>query len=338
MAGATLKQVASRAGVSYQTVSNVLNSHPSIRPATRERVLQAIRELDYQPNFAAKSLRASRSMTLACAFLEHPSDEFSDPYRSLIQSAVAHEANERGYSTLSAFLFHQKPITFQNLRQQYQQKRFDAALIVAASPEAASIEEIKSWRMPCVLYDYASQEAGLPSVTAQYADGMRQLVDHLVQQGRRRLALVIPADYGVSTLERRQGFLDATRQHGVQGTLHSGDWTFASGEAAFHQLWKRGRKPDAVLAANDRMAAGCLTAARQLGVKVPHDVLVTGFDDFEFARYTAPGLTTVRVPYADMASRAVRELIRALDGPPGAPEAAPTTLRLPVTLVKRESA
>ncbi|AFZ66891.1 LacI family DNA-binding transcriptional regulator [Deinococcus peraridilitoris] len=329
-----MKEVAARAGVSYQTVSNVLNDHPLVRPATRERVLQAIRELDYQPNFAAKALRAARSMTLTCAFFEHPTEELGDPYRSLIQAAVAHEADKRGYSTLISFVFREQPTTHQQLRRLFQQKRSDGAIIVGPSIDPEFAAGTRHWRMPTVLLDYSGPETAFSTVTADYAGGVHQLVDHLVAQGRRRLALIIAPDQGTTAAERHRGFHEALARHKLPGRVHPGEWSFAAGERAFQQLWAHKPRPDAILAGNDRMAAGCLAAARTLGVRVPKEVAITGFDDFEFARYTAPTLTTIHVPYAEMAAHAVRTLTELIDQP----ERQPVTHCLPVTLAGRQSA
>lgn len=336
MTRATLKDVALQAGVSYQTVSNVLNDHPSIRPGTRQRVLAAIRALDYHPNEAAKALRQSRVTTLCCAFFGHAADDIADPYRNLVQSAFIAEANAHGYSMTTAFLQPGQLDGFEALRQAFRQRRFGGAVVVGTTLGAAQVQTLLDWDLPAVLFDHAVAGLDVPAVTADYAGGMNALVEHHLAQGRRRLTLIIPTDdAGSSAVLRREAFVAAARAHGAEHqVVHSADWSYAAGEAAFRAAWAGDFRPEAVLVGSDRMAAGALLAARHLGLVVPQAVAVSGFDDFEFGRYTAPSLTTAHVPHGEMARLAVRTLLSHLDDP----SLPARTACLPVAPVLRESA
>jgi LacI family transcriptional regulator len=315
MTRVTLRHVAAQAGVSHQTVSNVLNGHPSIRPATRDRVLSAIQALDYHPNQAAKALRESRVTTLCCAFFGHDADDVSDPYRNLVQSAFVAEANARGYTMTTAFMQPDQPETLDLLRQRFMQGLFGGVVIVGNTLPAGLWQLIESWGVRTVLFDHVLPGVEAQTIHADYEGGMARLVDHLVARGRRRLALVIPkADPSSSALGRVRGFERATAEHRVDAEVVQGDWSYASGQAAMRQLWQGPRRPDAVLAGNDRMAAGALRAAHGLRLRVPEDVSISGFDDFEFASYTTPSLTTVHVPHGQMARRAVRQLVARVEG------------------------
>lgn len=339
MTRATLRDVAAQAGVSHQTVSNVLNDHPSIRPATRAKVLTAIETLDYHPNVAAKALRESRVTTLCCAFYGHSAEDITDPYRNLVQSAFIAEAIANGYSITTAFLDGTRPESFAALRRTFLGKQFGGVVMVGTTLKPEHLKEFTRWEMPTVLFDHADPTGGLSSVTGQYESGMAQLVAHHVSRGRRRLTLVLPPDdQGSTAVLRRRGFLEAATSHGVSAQITSGDWSSESGEEAFHRLWQADQRPDAVLCGNDRMAAGALLAARMLGVDVPGEVAISGFDDFEFARYTAPSLTTVQVPHGEMARRAVRLLLKNLD-PTSATDRNGTgqSVQVPVRLIVRES-
>ncbi len=344
MSRTTLRDVAARAGVSHQTVSNVLNDHPSLRPATRARVLDAIRELEYHPNQAARALRQPQITTLCCVFYDDAPVDIADPYRNLIQSAFIASAQLHGYSMTSAFVRSSSPEDHRALRSAFLQQRFGGALLIGSSLSAGQVAELTSWQLPAVLFDQHLPGSGVASVNADYAGGMAQLVAHHAAQGRTRLALILPGDDpGSTALERRQGFVSATRQRGLCAQIVEGDWTAASGEAAFLALWQGGSAPDAVLAGNDRMAAGALRAARHLGLDVPQQVAISGFDDFEFARYTAPALTTVQVPYAEMAQEAVALLAgqvggRSARGQAVTGQATRPQLRLSTQLIVRESA
>jgi len=335
MTRATLRDVAAQAGVSHQTVSNVLNGHPSIRPTTRQRVLDAIQRLDYHPNQAAKALRESRVTALCCAFYDFLTPDIADPYRNLIQSAFIAEANAQGYSLITLFLERERPGTFEQMRSAFLQGRFGGALVIGAVPNSQQLEMLGESQMPAVLFDQTVPQLHLPSISADYAGGMHQLVGHHATRGKKRLALIIPTSYqGSTALARRAGFVQAAEELGLAYTVVEGDWSYASGEAAFEALWQGEFSPDAVLAGNDRMAAGALRAARRLNLRVPQDVSISGFDDFEFALYTAPTLTTMHVPYAEMARNAVGMLLSQID----ARLTIPQSLILKPELIVRESA
>jgi LacI family transcriptional regulator len=338
---ATLKDVAVHAGVSHQTVSNVLNNHPSIRPAMRERVLHSIRALDYHPNSAAKALREARITTLCCIFYNQHTEDIEDPYRNLIQSALIAESTACDYSLTTAFL-DERPERFEALRRGFLQRQFGAGVVVGASLTEQVAQPLLAWGLPIVLFDVGlppGTPLELPAITADYAGGMEALVAHHVERGRKRLCLLIPPDSeGITTVARREGYQRAMQTAGLPPQTVAGDWSFASGEQAFIALWNGhdqgpDQRPDALICANDRMAVGALVAARRLGVEVPAEIAISGFDDFEFARFTAPSLTTVRVPYGEMARQAVRTLLERLENP----QAQVASHQWPVALVVRES-
>jgi len=338
MSQVTLKDVAVHAGVSHQTVSNVLNDHPHIRPLMRERVLAAIAALDYHPNQAAKALREARITTLCCVFHNHDAEQIGDPYRNMIQSAFVAEANAHGYSISIAFLHSNQPETFAGLRQRYRQQQFGGAVVVGGNLSAAEWQEIQSWGLKGVLFDTCMEAVdadtvGNSSVCADYCAGMGELVAHHVSRGRRELALIIPQDDSNSTaIDRRKQFLDSVRQHGVRGRLMHGDWSFEAGKAAAQEILQGRQRPDAILGGNDRMAAGALRAAHELGLSIPGDVAISGFDDFDFTQYTTPPLTTVQVPHGLMAREAVRLLLRLIETGEEQPRKV-----FPTTLIVRDS-
>lgn len=320
--------------MSHQTVSNVLNDHPSVRPATRERVMRSVRALDYQPNHAAKALREARVTTVCCAFHGHNAFDLTDPYLNAILAAFVAEANTHGYSVVMAFMSDGDPQGYAQLRRNFRQHLFDGMVVVSTTMTRERLAEFKDWGIQTVLLDHALPNAGVCNVTAHYADGMEQLVRHHVRQGRRRLALILPErDTGSTSHLRKQGFEAEVARQGAAHRIVTGDWSYESGIQAMHDLWASGFHPDAVLAANDRMAAGALRGAHELGLRVPQDLAITGFDDRDLALFTTPRLTTVRVPLGDMARHAVRALLKQMDA--GQPQ---ESVEFPVSLVVRESA
>lgn len=319
MTRATLKAVAERAGVSYQTVSNIINNTKSVKPETRERVERVIRELGFVPNFTAKVLRQQKSMTLGCVFYEVADFDVEDPYRNMVQSAVSKAAKEANYSLLTYHVFEGNPNDLEELKTHLSQGRLDGLLFLSPSIPEGLIDEIAHWNRPTVLFDRHEANSTLPSVMPMYADGIRQLVHHLVEKGRKCLAFVggRQEDHTQSGELRLNSFIEATGE--LQVCLSGdyicfGDWSFEGGKRVFHTLWSLNPRPDAIVAANDRMAIGLLSGAFEAGVQVPEEVSITGFDDIEFSRYTNPALTTVHVPYVEMVNHAVDTLVRMMDG------------------------
>ncbi|THF87004.1 LacI family transcriptional regulator [Deinococcus sp. KSM4-11] len=338
MTRVTLKEVATHAGVSHQTVSNVLNNHPSIRPQTRARVLSSIEALDYHPNQAAKALREARVTTLCCAFYGHDPENFTDPYRNLVQSAFIAEAQANGYSVTTEFITHGPDEStlpsLDGLRQRFMQRQFGGVVIVGTTLTPEQYQVMAAWKLPIVLFDHHHPGTSATWISADYERGMELLVDHHVTQGRTRLTLILPHDdSGSTSIGRRIGFERACARAGVEAAIVQGDWSYESGYQAMRTLWVDGQRPDAVLAGNDRMAAGAMRAAHDLALNVPDDVAVSGFDDFEFALYTTPSLTTIHIPHGDMARQAVRALLALLDG-----NELPESRVFPLSLVVRESA
>ena len=329
-----MRDVAERAGVSHQTVSNVLNGHPSIRPEMRTRVLNAINALNYQPNQNAKALREARITTLCCTFFGHDAEDIHDPYRNLIQSAFVAEANASRYSMTTAFLDAGQPDRLARFQQRFLQGQFGGTVIVGTTLPAEDLNAIRALGVHTVLFDHQLDGHDAPTVGADYAGGMATMVQHHAAQGRTRLALLIPAgDPGSSAQARLRGFRQAAERLNLETQVVSCTWSFEAGREAMQALWASGARPDAVLAASDRIAAGALRAAHTLGLQVPGDVAISGFDDFEFARFTTPTLTTLHVPHGEMARQAVRHLVALVEQRPLPPS--PT---YPVPLLVRESA
>ncbi|GGL17705.1 LacI family DNA-binding transcriptional regulator [Deinococcus radiotolerans] len=334
MPRATMRDVADHAGVSHQTVSNVLNGHPSIRPEMRARVLSAINALNYQPNQNAQALRQARITTLCCTFFGHNAEDIHDPYRNLIQSAFVAEANASRYSMTTAFLDEGQPESLARFQKRYLQGQFGGTVIVGTTLPADDLTAIRALGVHTVLFDHQIEGHDAPTVQADYAGGMAAMVRHHAAQGRTHLALLIPAgDPGSSAQARLHGFQNEARRLNLDTQVMPCTWSFESGRDAMHALWTSGARPDAVLAASDRIAAGALRAAHTLGLQVPSEVAISGFDDFDFARFTTPTLTTLQVPHGEMARQAVRHLVALVEQRP-----LPPTPTYPVPLLVRESA
>lgn len=306
----TIKDVARHANVSVATVSRALNGHPNVAEDVRKRVLDVANRLRYSPHHAARSLSSRRTQTIGVVLPDLYGEFFSELVRGIDQVA-----RERGLHLLVSS-YHGNP-TEQGAALRTMRGRVDGLLLM--SPFVAGAEGLASELppMPVVLMNPALAVERLPAVGVDNHGGAVAMMRHLVAAGHRRIAFIAGPEDNFDASERLRGYRDALAQlaPGVQPWVLPGNFDEASGHAAGQQLLEGGERPDAVFAANDMMALGCLFALGQAGLRVPRQVALAGFDDIPLSRYVDPPLTTMRVEIAELGARAIRRL---LDGDPGA--------------------
>ncbi|MDO7880962.1 LacI family DNA-binding transcriptional regulator [Salinibacterium soli] len=303
---ANIRQVAARAGVSHMTVSRVLNGHPSIAPATRERVLEAIRELDYRPNSAARALATRRSNRLGV--IVESVVEFGPG--STVR-AIEDAAHERGYTVSTITV--DRTVTADDAIATLRAIGVDALCLI--TPRSESLELLRATADAVPTLVVASEpEAGLYTVAVDQRLGTRLALEHLVELGHRSiLHLAGPLDW-LDARARDREYAEHLERSGIPiRPVVVGDWTSDSGYAFGRSL---GGRPDftAVFAANDQMALGLVHALHESGIRVPDDVSVIGFDDLPDARHFLPPLTTVRQDFRALGSLAVDALLAGLEG------------------------
>lgn len=306
----TLRDVAARAGVSFKTVSNVVNDHPHVSEATRARVLAAIAVLGYRPNASARSLRHGRSGILALAV-----PELTSPYFAALASAAGRAAKEHG-----------RVLVIEETRGDVEGER--VALVDLASrlvdgvilsplvtPEPLVVERIG--RTPLVMLGEHRYDVGADHVAMDSVRAARELTEHLIGTGRRRIAVVGRQEPGSTGGERWRGHVQALAAAGLtpdEALVPRVDaYRRADGARAVADLLAAGARPDAVLCFNDLLALGAVHALRAAGLDVPGDVAVAGFDDVEESRYA--GLTSVAPDLDLLATEAVRLLVRRVEDP-----------------------
>ena len=312
----TMRQVAARAGVSVFTVSAVVNSSATVLPHTREQVLEAMRELDYQPNHAARSLNHARSMSVA--FVSYTSGEFADLSMGLILSGMTERLNTSGYNLVI------EPLNrdLEGLRGALKSGRLDGA-ILAAMPSHPLLEQVGSWPHPLVFFDQPDAAGPVLTVWGQYRQGIALAVAHLFERGRTRLAFIggppeseMPVWHNC---ERHAGFRVGCESAGLPinpDLIAHADYSIEGARAALRGLLeRRSQYPfDAVVCASDRMAVGAVIELQSQGFCIPQDFSVTGFDDFEYAHCTHPALTTVHFPVRDLGFQAADLLLGRIAG------------------------
>lgn len=329
----TLKDVAARAGVSYQTVGKVLNGKGATSPATRERILRAAEELGYVPNTLARGLIARN--TLAIGLLASASGD--TVYRQGITS-VEREARRQGHSVLIGGVASDGSDAEESLRALLA-RRVDGVLISAPQlvehHNFGDLLQALAGRIPVVsLHPIAGCDISI--VTADFAQAAVLAMRHLLALGHRRIGTVTGPSGIHFTRVRLDPYLETLGEAGIPGDpalVEPADWEIEGGYQAAHLLLDRAPEITAIYAQNDLMAVGVLSALHDRGSRVPDDCAVVGCDDLPLASRTIPPLTTVHVPLEQKHALATSLLLDRIREPSRPPE----TIVLPVSLVYRAS-
>lgn len=312
---ATSYDVAELAGVSQSAVSRVFKDGASASKAMRERVMAAADELGYRPNAIARGLITQRSNMVAVVI-----SKLTNLYYPEVLVQLTQRFSERGIRVL-LFALERESDTGLVLEQMLQYRVDGVVTAAMFTPE--QLRTIESAGIPVVFYNRTSKERLVSSVRCDQEEGERWLVGELVNAGHESFGIVEgPADSVVS-IERKLGAMNELRQLGVTDvTTVSGDFGYETGRECFADLVeKRGSPPDAVIAANDVMAIGCIDEAREgFGLAVPEDISIVGFDGVGPARYAAYDVTTVRQPVQRMTESAASMLLERIEDPGLSPE------------------
>ena len=303
----TIERVAQRAGVSVATVSRTLNNSPAVKPATAQRVRQAVEALGYVPNQSARNLRRNESQVILAL-----APNFSNPYYSRILTGIGDRAWELEYSVLVC------------------------NTLGHANSWLARFAQ-RSHIVQCCEY---VPDLACPSVSIDNYAATREMVAYLQGLGHRRIAMIGADNQYISTRLRRQGYLDAMEERGLAVRedwyrLADADYSFASGQAAARALLAVTPRPTAIFCVSDILALSVIAAAQELGLSVPGELTVTGFDDLDYTTMMHPHLTTVAQPCHEMGRQSVDLL---LDGLLDREEPSEQQIFLPYRLMERESA
>ncbi|MBI2685838.1 MAG: LacI family DNA-binding transcriptional regulator [Acidobacteria bacterium] len=292
MSTRSLQDVARRAGVSTATVSRVLNNIGVVKVSTRAKVLNAVEELKYFPNIHARALAggASRTLGLVVSNLENPF--FLDVFR-----ALEGEARDKGYEVLIANTDYDPQRLVANVHLMLGRRVAGLALIVSEiAPHL--LDELSERKVRTVVYDVGSPRPNILSIKTQYRRGMQRVVEYLHNMGHRKMAFV-GHHYSLGPLsERHNAFLDAVRRLSPQVEFRTvaSDDGYEGGREAVRDLFDTGMRPTAIICVNDFMAVGALRQLKELNLRVPEDVSVTGFDNIVLSEMITPSLTTVHIP------------------------------------------
>ncbi|WP_228011341.1 LacI family DNA-binding transcriptional regulator [Nonomuraea phyllanthi] len=307
--GATISRVAEAAGVSRATVSRVMNGSTTVNPQLAERVRAAARALDYEPSVAARSLALGRTGTIALIVPDLANPLFQGVLRGLSQAAG--QAGRRLLVAESNEDPHEETVLALEARR-------NSDGLVLASPRASDehLVALSARLAPFVLLYRHVPGSGAPSLTVDNAAGISAILAHLTALGHRHLAYLAGPEGSAGNAERLATLrAAAAADPGLRLTVLACGSMFDDGHAAAGAVAACGAS--AVLAFNDMVASGALTGLHELGVRVPADVSVTGFDDIAFARYTTPPLTTASIPKNELGAQAWQRLWALMNGEGG---------------------
>jgi DNA-binding LacI/PurR family transcriptional regulator len=323
---AVMYDVARLAGVSHQTVSRVINNHGNVRDATRQRVLEAMAQLDYRPNALARGLASRRSRTIGVLCFD---TRLYGPGSTL--HAIERHARAQGYSVTITNVDDLGREPIRRAIESFADRSVDGLIVIAPHDSAAIAVRAAPSRVPTVAVE-ASIDSTVVTVSVNQVSGAAMATDHLLACGYRRIwHLAGPADWPEAQ-ERVEGWRKALTDAGLPAVgLLRGDWSPASGLELAAELIG---KADAVFVANDQMALGVLRALAKAGIDVPAEMGVVGFDDIPEAGYFMPALTTVRQDFDEVGRRGLQTLIGMIDEKP--PDAA-LQQQVEPTLVVRET-
>ncbi|MBN9658970.1 MAG: LacI family DNA-binding transcriptional regulator [Acidobacteria bacterium] len=330
---ATIKEVASKAGVSIATVSNVISGRIPVSPHLKQRVLEAVRALDYHPNHIARSLKVRQTHMLGMII-----PDITNPFFPEIIRGAEEAARERSYLLITVNT-DERVEREQNALAALRSRRVDGFLI-AIAPGDGTIEHIRNAAdsgTPIVFLDRVPPGIGVDSVVVDNVRGARECVRHLVRMGHQEIAIITGSlSLGIGR-QRLEGYQEALSEAGIEynpALVFEGDFRETSGYRLGKQIAFRQHLPSAIFVCNAMMTVGVLQALDEAGVHCPRDIALATFDELPFGRAFHPLLTCVAQPTFDLGFKGASMLIDRIEGKL---TGGPVTIQLPAELSIRES-
>ncbi len=310
----TIRDVAAAAGVSYQTVSRVINDRPDVAEETRQRVQQVIEELGYQPSAVARGLASKQTHTLGLI-----TEDFSDYFFTQVIVGAEAEARKQGYYFILSST-ERNPDDEPEYLRLLTEREVDGILFARPSTERDNqhIRALIHRGVPMVTTAYIVPGERLMVVDIDNVDGALRATHCLIQGSHRQIGMIAGPPNWKSVQDRVQGYQLALEGAGIaydESCVVRGDWSYKGGYAAMQQLLARCPQLTGLFSQNDRMAIGAMRALREAGRRIPDDMAIVGYDDIPPASYCFPPLTTVRQPMQEVGRLATRLLIQLVHDP-----------------------
>lgn len=326
----TINDIAKAANVSKATVSYVLNDKPGVSEKTRRKILQIIKELNYFPNAVARGL-AGKTIGMLGLVIPDITDMF---YASIIRG-VEQAANSFHY-TLNLCTTHADPEKEREVVDLFTSGRVDGLIVMTYHLQKDYLAALKERSIPFVFIDSPIEDESIYTVIVDNKKAGYTATEYLINAGHREIAFIHGSRDAWDNDYRFQGYCQALRDHGLVLRNHlikTGDFQRFEGYQAAKGLLISSQRPTAIFAANDQMALGVLHAASELGLKIPEDLAVIGFDDIEAAALVDPALTTVSQPTLEMGKKAVELVVALINGK----KPLPRKILLQTSLIERET-
>ena len=329
----TIVDVANRAGVSRQTVSRVIHAPNIVAKPTKKRVVEAIETLKFRPDPLARSLVSKRTYTIAVVIVE-----FSAYTRSRVLSGAEKEARKSSYNVLICGADSSGPFGEPIYTPLLNSQRYEGVFILYAGSITDKFDiftEIPP-DIPVVTFGYAHRMDSVTCISTSFREGAYAAVKHLINLGHRRIVNLSGPKELYDSKQRTKGYLDALKEAGIKhdpSLIKYGTFIAEEGYIKTCQLLNENVRFSAIFAQSDAMALGCLHALRKKGLRVPEDIAVVGYDNFDIAPYFSPPLTTVNIPAYEMGRTGIRILIDKIEGK----EPEKKLMELPAKLVIRDS-
>jgi len=307
----TLKDVAREAGVSVPTVSRVINNYGYVREATRTKVLKAIEKLSYYPNTVARNLKQGKTSTIGFIL-----PDISNSFFGEVTVGLEKVFRKKGYHLLLCLTDRRENLEIESLRLVVSQKVEGIILNPVATTGEFVKKIIHYHKIPLVAIDNKVNNIKTDVVLHDDASGIYKLTSHLITHGYERIAFIDGPLHETSGKKRLEGYKKALIENDLpilEDLIKIGDWTKDSGFRLTKELLKMSKRPTAIVAANAFMALGVIFALREKGLKIPTDVALVSFDDFEFCAALEPPLTTLRSVSVRMGEIAARLLLKRIN-------------------------
>lgn len=307
---ANIRDVAEEAGVSIATVSRVLNNSDEVSPETRTRVEEVIEEIGYRPNLLGRNLRRSETRMILVSL-----HSISNPFYSRVVRGIEEGGREQDYDIL-----------IYNNNGNPQRERLYLGLlenrlvdgVILMSPQIPAGELVQMGReYPLIQCCEYIKDASVPRVSVDNVAAARTAVEHLIERGHRRIAMISGCGEVLSAVQREEGYRQALEESGLDydsELIRSGHYTYKGGQRAAREFLEHSERPTAIFAISDIMAVGAIRAIKAAGLKIPEDVAVVGFDNSEISALYDPRLSTISQPRYDLGRITVELLVRMIKG------------------------
>ncbi len=329
-----IKEIARKLGVSASTVSRAVNDKPGVGTETRKKILKLIGEYNYSPDSSAAGLKTAKTRTIALITKKREKRLCAADYFQRTITHIETTLRNSGYHTITTAVDDTEMEDASGLLA-LRENRVDGFIIQGPAIKAKFILDIKNTDLPVVLLGNNLYQTEIDSIVCRDRKGAYEAVKHLIEHGHRKILLLTGPEEWYTSRERMSGYIDAVTESGLKKHIvFMDDTTIDTGKEYFREALKNKYSDiTAVAAVNDSTAIGVIAAAREMGINVPGDIAVTGFDDIDWASVSYPSLTTVHSYLEEMAELAASRILNLLENP----DLPPVSTYVAAKLVIRES-